>query len=292
MYSSDVILHLNGHLVPREQARIDPFDRGFVFGDGVYEGLRAFAGHVVGLGLHVQRLRRGLAETRIPWEAGNLGTLTDELLRANGLTDAFIYWQITRGVPAPGQPVRTRVLAGATRPTVMGYCVPTAGLDSYPPVPEKTAITTPDTRWLRGQVKSISLLGNVLAALEAQEAETDDAILIRNGLAAEGTAANLIVVLEQGGKTQIVTPPLDGVPILRGVTRDILLAAVPEMVERPVRAEELRHAPEVMLTGTLTMVTSIVKLDGRAVGKGKAGPVAEKLLRRLVEVIRKRECGA
>lgn len=292
MYSSDMILHLNGQLLKREQARIDPFDRGFLFGDGVYEGLRTFGGRVVGLGLHIERLRRGLAETRIPWEAGNLGVLTDELVRANRLEDAFIYWQITRGVPGPGEPVRARVMTGAAKPTVLGYCVPAAALGSYPPVPEKTAITTPDMRWLHGQVKSISLLGNVLAALEADEAKTDDAILARDGFAGEGTSANLIVALENGGKSEVVTPPMDGVPILRGVTRDILLAAVPEMVERPIRAQELLTAKEIMLTGTLTMVTSIVKLDGRTVGQGKAGPVAERLLRRLVEVIGKRECGA
>jgi D-alanine transaminase len=287
-----VIVHLNGQLVKREQARIDPFARGFLFGDGVYEGLRAFGGRIVGLGLHVERLRRGLAETQISWEAGNLGTLTDELTKANGLTDAFIYWQITRGVPGPGQPVRTRVLTGAVKPTVFGFCVPAAGLDSFPPVPEKTAISAPDTRWLRGQLKSISLLGNVLGALEADRSGADDAILIRDGLAAEGTSANLIVALGRSGRTEVVTPPLNGVPILRGVTRDILLAAAPDMVERPVRAEELREAAEVMLTGTLTMITSIVKLDGRAVGDGKAGPAATRLLGRLVEVIRARECGA
>lgn len=287
-----MILHLNGQLESREKARIDPFDRGFLFGDGVYEGLRTFGGRVVGLGLHIERLRRGLAEARIPWEAGNLGVLTDELVKANGLEDAFIYWQVTRGVPGPGQPMRARVMTGPTRPTVLGYCVATPGLASYPPVPEKTAITTPDMRWLHGEVKSISLLGNVLAALEADQARADDAILIRDGLAGEGTSANLIVALEKGKETEIVTPPMDGVPILRGVTRDILLAAVPDMIERPIRADELRTAKEIMLTGTLTMVTSIVRLDGRAVGPGKAGPVAERLLKRLTEVIGRRECGA
>jgi D-alanine transaminase len=183
-------------------------------------------------------------------------------------------------------------MTGRAPPTVFGFCVPAPGLDSYPPVPEKSAITAPDTRWLRGQVKSISLLGNVLGALEADEAKADDAILVRDGRAAEGTSANLIVALGRAGRTEIVTPPLEDVPILRGVTRDILLAAVPDMVERAVSVRELAGASEVMLTGTLTMITSIVKLDGANVGTGRAGPVAERLLRRLVEVIRNSECGA
>ncbi len=97
-----MIVSLNHRLLPRDQARIDPFDRGFLFADGVYEGLRAFSGHVVGMPLHVRRLAAGLRELRIDFDAGLMVERTRELLDANRLRDAFIYWQVTRGVPAPG----------------------------------------------------------------------------------------------------------------------------------------------------------------------------------------------
>jgi D-alanine transaminase len=143
-----------------------------------------------------------------------------------------------------------------------------------------------DTRWLRGQMKSISLLGSVLAAIEADETGADDAILVRDGLVAETTSANVVLAVPRAdGTTELVTPSLESVPILAGVTRDLLIEAAPRhgltILQRAVYLEELRSATEIMALGTLTMVTSVVKLDGRAVGQGTPGPVA----RRLMEVL-------
>lgn len=287
-------IYLNGEIVSRGEARIDPFDRGFVFGDGVYEGLRAFDGRVVGLSGHVARLASGLAATGIPWDASLLGGVCERLLEANSLRDAFIYMQCTRGAPGPGEPVRSRVAAGPIRPTIFAYATPTPGLNTYAATPTKRAITTPDTRWLRGLIKSISLMGSVLAAYEAEAAGCDDAILIRTmpggeKLAAEGTSANLIAVVPAPDGTQIVTPPLDGAPILAGVTRDILLAAAArrgvEIAVRNLPEHELLAAREIMLCGTLTMVTAITHLNGKPVGEGAPGPETNRLLRVLVEAI-------
>lgn len=284
-----MLIHLNGELVERDRARVDPFDRGFLFGDGLYEGLRAFDGHVVGMARHVERLRLGLAEARIPWDAAAILELTRGLLGANSLRDAFIYWQVTRGVPAHGQPARARVPTGEVRPTVFGYCLPAPALRAYAEPPTKSAITTRDTRWLRGRVKSISLLGNVIASIEADEAGADDAILVRDGLVAEGSSANLVAVVPDGDEGwEIVTPALDSAPMLAGVTRDLLLGATSgglAIVERALTTDELRRASEVMLLGTLTMVTAVTTLDGRSVGDGTAGPVARSLLRTLVTTI-------
>ena len=152
----------------------------------------------------------------------------------------------------------------------------------------KSGVTTPDTRWLRGRVKSISLLGSVLAGYESVAAGADDAILVRDGLVCESTSANLFAVVPgAGGRTELVTPSLDSVPILAGVTRDILIEEMPQIVQRPVRAGELVHASEVMLVGTLSMVTSITRLDGRSVGAGAPGPVARAMLDALVAAIRR-----
>lgn len=287
-YALHVLVCLNGDIIPAEQARVSVFDRGFLMGDGIYEGLRAFDGSIVRADLHIRRMDAGLREARIAWDAARLGPMSRELLEANGLRDAFLYWQVSRGAPAPGQPVRTRVPAGEMRPTVFGYAVPAAPLGEYEHgrVPCKSAVTAEDTRWLRGRVKAVSLLGSVLGAVEASEAGAEDAIFVRGGVVAESTAANVIVALDGPAGPEVVTPSLESAPILAGVTRDVLLACGAGIVERPVARAGLERATEVMLTGTLTMVTSIVRLDGKPVGDGRAGPVARRLLAELVEAIR------
>ena len=117
-----MIVHLNGELVPRAEARLDPFDRGFLFADGVYEGLRADGGRVIAAGYHADRLAAGLRECGISgFDAGELEPMTEGLLRANGLSEAFVYWQVTRGAPAAGRPVRARLAEADQRPTVFGY---------------------------------------------------------------------------------------------------------------------------------------------------------------------------
>ncbi|CAG0977811.1 D-alanine transaminase [Phycisphaerales bacterium] len=290
-----MIVHLNSRLLPLDEARVSPLDRGFLFGDGIYEGLRAFNSHIVGLDRHITRLRAGLDEARIPFNAATIGPLCRDLLRANNLADAFIYLQVTRGVPLPGHPVRTRVPVAPLTPTVFAYATPTAALDAYAAVPAKSALTTRDTRWLRGRVKSISLIGSVLAGYEAHEAGADDAILIReredgSRWAAESTSANLLAVIDTPAGRVIATPPLDQVPILAGVTRDILIDASlgtdTPILQCPISAGELSSAREVMLCGTLTMVTAVTQLDGRAVGDSRPGPVARRLLDILCDRIR------
>lgn len=284
-----MIVHLNDRLIPIEQASISPLDRGFLFGDGLYEGLRAFGGRVVGMDLHEKRLREGLAECRIPYDASRMADVAQGVLRANSMTDAFVYFQVTRGVPAAGHPVRARLLTGEVRPTVFAYCTPTPPAAAYEAPPSKSCLTVRDTRWLRGRVKSISLIGGVLACIEADEGGHDDALLVRDTAAgpllAESTSANAIVVRRSPSGVEIATPDLESSPILAGVTRDLLLRAAPDIVQRPIALKELEHADEIMLCGTLTMITSVTRLNGRAVGEGKPGPVARRLLRTLLDVI-------
>lgn len=284
-YSSPVIIHFNGRLVKPEDARISPFDRGFLLGDGIYEGLRSFRKVIVALDRHAERMRRALAEARIDWDPRQMKRLSADLLAANGLEDAFVYWQVTRGVPRPGEPVRTRVPPGEMEPTVLGFCYAQPPLETYTRPPTVTAVLVEDTRWTRGHVKSISLLGNVLGAYEAKDAGAQDSILHRGGLLAEGSATNLILALPEGGRTELVTPSLGSVPILEGVTRGLLLANVPGIVERPVRVEEIRRATEVLLVGSTSMVTAVTQVDGRRIGDGMPGPEAARLLRALVRAI-------
>ena len=283
-----MIVHLNGKLIPADQARVSVFDRGFIFGEGVYEGLRSFRHRVVAMQKHVDRMRNGLRECRIDWDPSQLAAFTDGLLKANAMPDAFIYWQVTRGAPGPGQPVRTRTPQGPMTPTVFGYCSAQPPIERYTSPQTVTAVTRPDTRWSRGHLKSTSLLGGVLAAIEAQEDGAGDAIMVRDGLVTEGTATNVILALAgSGGRVELATPSLDSVSILAGVTRALEIEQGPGIVSRPVREGELARASEIMLVGSTSMVTSVIKLNGRAVGDGTPGPQAHRLLRALVEIIRR-----
>jgi D-alanine transaminase len=286
-----LIVHLCGRLVPAEEAQVSVFDRGFLFGDGVYEGLRSSGRKVIGLDRHIARMRSGLSETRIPYGPGlfdidRLGELTDELLQANGLTDAFIYWQVTRGAPPAGAPLRDRVPPPGMRPTVFGYAIevkPIADYRGKPPETRRLALR-PDTRWARGHVKATALLGSVLAAIEANEIGADDAILVRGDEVAEGTASN--VFLASGGR--VVTPSLDSAPILAGVTRALILDGDRAIEERPVKVSELLAADEVMVVSTTIMVTAVASIDGRPVGRQPApGPVAFRLMETLLDAIEK-----
>ncbi|MBX3351624.1 MAG: aminotransferase class IV [Phycisphaeraceae bacterium] len=284
-----MILHLNGQLVAREHARIDPLDRGFLFGDGLYEGLRAFDAVVYGLDLHVERMRSGLEESRIDgFDASSLGKLSEELLDANHLRDAFVYWQITRGSPAPGTPaahLRKRIPGDEiSRPTVMGYCVPLPGIGACVGPKAIHAAIVEDTRWTRCHIKSISLMGNVLHALEAAHAPepADDSIMARGGVVSEASSTNLFASI--GGR--IVTPPVDRGWNLRGVTRAKILRRVPGIEVRDITVDQLRAADEIMLAGTITMVAGVTRLDGRAVGDGRPGPACRTLYDALVGDIR------
>lgn len=288
-----MLIYLNGQFVPAEDARVSVFDRGYLLGDGIYEGIRTSRGVIVAQQQHIERMRAGLDECRIPtrgregehFDPDDIAPLTRQLLEHNRGTiptgDAAVYWQVTRGVPAPGQPLRARVLHGATTPGVFAFATPAAPVDSYVKPVARRAALRPDTRWTRGHVKSISLLGSVLAAIEADEQGFDDAIMHRDGLITEGAATN--VFLSKGGR--VYTPSLSSAPMLAGATRALLLGADPSIIEKPITVDDLLSADEIMLAGTYTMIVAVTHLDGRPVGAGTPGPAATKLLATLVQAI-------
>jgi len=293
-----MLVFLDGQILPAADARISPFDRGFLFGDGIYEGLRATAlsggRAIIGLNRHIRRMQNGLDEIGIMFDAAALARATDELLDTSKLSEAFVYWQVTRGTPPAGAPVRSRIPAPGTKPTSFIYVQPLQPIDPLAGPAIKSAGTQPDLRWLRGTIKSISLLGNLLASIAAHEAGEnggEEAILIRStpppegGLVTEGTYTNVLIVTEQG---ELATPSMESAPLLDGITRQILLGIEPEgrkISVRAVREAELATAREVILLGTTTMVTSITRLDGRPVSGGKPGPVAQRLSRVLIDCI-------
>ena len=282
-----MLVHLNGSILPADEARISVFDRGFLFGDAVYEGLRAFSGWVRNLDDHAARMQQGLDEAGIRWHARALHDLCGPLLDANALRDAFLYWQITRGTPKPGQPVRARLAEADIEPTVFGYCIPQPGVDALTEPTTCSAVTLPDLRWHRGHVKSTAMLANIITAQTAIEAGSDEAIMLREGFVSESCSTNVFAVVRTVRGVELCTPPVEEMSILPGVTRQIILDLCPEARIAPVSAAQLAKAEEIFLTGTLTTVKSVVQLDGRPVGAGTPGPVARRVLDRYTDSLRK-----
>lgn len=269
------VVYLNGAFVPAEEAKVSVNDRGFLFGDGVYEVSPAYSGFFLGLDNHLARLRNGLAALRIGFDPASLAGIHDELIQHNGLEDkdiSYVYVQITRGVAPrthafPTVPVQPTVYAFASPYTRPERAVWERGFD---------AVTVPDRRWSQLNVKSIALLPNVLAQQAAVDAGVKDAIFVRDGVAIEGAHSNFFGVFDG----TVVTYPQTNL-ILGGITREFVIDLVQELgipLElRAIPVEDLQHADELFFTGTTTEVRPCVRVDGKAIGDGSAGPVTRTL---------------
>jgi len=269
--------YIDGEYLSRDEVRISPDDRGFLFSDGVYEVLRAYGGRLFELERHVDRLAYSLGAMQIRGVgAADVAPVCEELLARNDLSDAdaLIYLQVTRGTAPrthkyPDPPVQ---------PTVYGYAW--AFTPEHAPEEGGRAITVPDQRWARCDIKTVALIPNCMANQRAREAGAVEAIFVRDGVALEGTHTNLFAA-SQG---RIRTAPLTNY-ILPGVTRAVVLELCEEagfeVGEEPVFADELYHADEVFVVGTTAEVTPIVDLDGRAIGTGRPGEFSLDLLQRL-----------
>lgn len=276
-------VYLNGEFIPAERAVVSVNDRGFLFGDGIYEVWRVVEGRLFERERHQARLEHGLRELQLgtPDEARpeRLGELAARLLAENGLTggQGTLYLEITRGA-AP----RTHHFPPAgTRPTVYAFA-----RRFVPPEEQRrdgvAAITAPDVRWSRCDVKTVQLLPNVLASEQAHARGALEALFIRDGVLTEGTHANAFVVLDGVLRTHPRGPH-----ILPGITRDVVLelarALGIAMREEPVTVDELARADELFVTGTTTDVTPVVRLDDRPVGSGAPGAIARRLYSALCE---------
>jgi len=269
MTATDSIVYLNGQFLPIGEAKVSVLDRGFLFGDGVYEVIPVYGGKPFRLEEHLRRLDNSLAGIRMttPLSAAQWAELFARLIQ--GEEDQSIYLQITRGAPAkrdhafPKEPVA---------PTVFALCSPIAPI----PASGVGAITVADIRWDWCHIKAVTLLANVLLRQQAVDRGCAEAILIRAGEAVEGAASNLFAVIDG----VLATPP-KGHQILPGITRDLVVElaaanAIP-LQERPIAEAELRDASEIWVTSSTREVLPIVELDGKAVGGGVPGPVWQRM---------------
>ncbi len=267
------IVYLNGDFMPADEAMIPVLDRGFIFGDGVYEVIPVYSGRLFRLEHHLERLENSLAGIRLapPRSRGEWREILESLVEKNGDGDQSVYLQVTRGVAK-----RDHGFPPEAEPTVFAMSNPMA--DPSATLHEGIeAITVEDIRWKLCHIKSIALLPNILLRQQAIDAGAGEAILLRDGEVTEGAAANIFIV-----KDGVVTTPPKSNLLLPGITRDLVVEichanAIP-CEERAVSEAELRDADEVWISSSTKEVVPVTKLDGKAVATGKPGPLWRQML--------------
>ena len=268
------VVFLNGSFLPLHEARVSIMDRGFLFADGIYEGYGVLQGRLVDKAAHLSRLEHSLAEIRLPnpYSRVQWTDLMNELLHRNGMEEGFLYVQVTRGVadrdfffPADAQPTTVMFTQAKTIVTA--------------PAAEKgiAVISVPDLRWKRRDIKSISLLAQVLAKQAARDAGAQEAWMVEDGHVTEGGSSSAFIITRN---RSIVVRPLSHA-ILPGITRQSMLRLVREtglaVEERPFTLDEAYNAAEAFLTSASNFVLPVVSIDGRQIGDGAPGPMTRRL---------------
>ncbi|MFT4821158.1 MAG: D-alanine transaminase [Candidatus Azotimanducaceae bacterium] len=260
------ISYLNGTWQAIEDAKISVLDRGFMFGDGIYEVIPVYDGRVFTLDQHLTRLGKSLAEIKLANPLGQdewAALIKEALVRAEEIT-ALVYIQVTRGIAAKRDHVYPK------GPATVLLTVSAAPILDRKSIKPYALVSLEDFRWGRGHIKTVSLIAAGMLKNEAISQGADDAVLIRDGLATEGTSSNIFMVKDG----VIVTPPKSKL-LLHGITRDLVveLAAANGLAlqERDIPATELAGADELMITGSGHEVWPVVQLDGQPVGNGAPG---------------------
>ncbi|MBH0198118.1 MAG: D-amino-acid transaminase [Nitrospira sp.] len=270
------IAFVNGRFLPWKDAVVSIDDRGFQFGDGVYEVIRTYRGAPFELAAHLARLERSTKELNLvqPYARAQWTQWIQQGLGQAGYQEAKVYIQITRGT-AP----RDHAFPSGVSPTVVMTIRELHPLSLQLRQDGVTARTCDDLRWSRCDIKSLNLLGNVLAREEARKAGVFEAILVKDGLVTEGSLSNVMAV--RSGT--IVTAP-EGPRILSGVTRTVVLELARKeeipVEEQFLSLDALYGADEVFLTGTTLEVLGVVRIDGKTIGSGRPGPITKTLAAR------------
>ena len=274
------VLYFNGRFTTTDERVLGVEDRGFQFGDAVYEVFKFIGKRPIFLAEHYRRMERGLHDIDIasPWDEARFAAVVRELLDRTAFNDGIVYVQVTRG-----EAKRAHFYAEGMTPTVVAYSRSFAFPDAAAKERGIVVITTPDLRWKQCQVKSVNLLPNALAKKKAQRAGAMEAVFVDDGVVREGASSSFFVV--RGGR--VITHPLDE-HILPGVVRDqtisLALAAKIRVDERPLRDDELFDLEEAFITSTTMGVMPVVEIDGRIIGNSRRGEVTTTLQRMLDDV--------
>ena len=267
------IAHFNGQLLPMDRISISPLDRGFIFGDGVYEVIPVYEGVLLRGREHFERLQRSMDEIRLknPHTVDEWIAATHELLKHHPGNQA-VYIQVTRGAPNK----RDHIIPEGLTPTVFMMSNPLVNPSKEQVENGVACVTAKDFRWEKCNIKSTSLLGNVLARQISADAGAAETIMFRNGFLTEAAASNVLVV--QRGI--VAAPPQDNL-ILMGITYELLTRLAAEgtvnLEIRPVTQAEVRAADEIWLSSSTKEVLAVTTLDGEPVSAGKPGPVFRRM---------------
>jgi D-alanine transaminase len=269
------VVYLNGEYLPLEEAKVSVLDRGFLFADGVYEVIPAYGGRLLRLQEHMDRLQTNLDAIRLanPLPTEGWNKIIEILLKDNPSEDQSVYLQVTRGVAAK----RNHGFPDEIKQTVFIMVNELQPVNKEELRPGVSAITLDDIRWKACNIKSISLLGNILLRQQAHDKNAAEAILINEGSAVEGAASNIFMVKEG----VIITPPTSFC-LLPGITRDLIL----ELAEkhnfkyevRDIAEDELVAADEIWLSSSTKEILPVVELNAKPVANGQSGPIWERMI--------------
>ena len=276
------VVYLNGQFIPWDQARISPDDRGFLFGDSIYEVTRWYGGYFFDLPSHAARFRRSLHETRIIWEEeSRFEEISEELIHHNGLGTecAMVYFQATRGV-AP----RTHAFPDPpVKPTVYGF----ARRQSLNTLASERGVgiwLTPDPRWNRCDIKTTALIANILPYQEAHDKGFAEVCFVRNGFVTEGAHSNIFFVRDE----TLYTHPENN-DILAGITRKNIISIARSnginVIEDPVAADMIPYMNEALICNTTGEIVPATRISDQVIGDGTPGPVTKRLQILLRELI-------
>ena len=267
--------YLNGEFLPLSETRISVMDRGFLFGDGVYEVIPVYGGRLFRLEHHLKRLQNSLDAIRIsnPLAPAEWHLMLTKLVESNDAEDQAVYLQVTRGVAEK----RDHAFPADVTPTLFAMSTPMAESVDIDAIPGVSAVTLEDIRWNLCNVKAITLLPNVLLRQQAIDGGGTEAILIKNGLAIEGAASNVFIV----SNGLLITPP-NGPSLLPGITRDLVIElaanhAIP-FREADITEQQLFNAEEIWLTSSTREISPVIQLNDRVISAGKPGPLWRRMI--------------
>jgi len=270
---SEAIVYLNGEFLPLSEAKVPVLDRGFIFGDGVYEVIPAYNRQLFRIDEHLQRLQNSLTAVRIPnpYSGQEWKQVFNKLLEKNPAEDSSIYLQVTRGVAK-----RDHAFPANVTPTVFAMASPLLTTDEKAFNQGVAAITLDDTRWQNCNIKAITLLPNILLRQTAIDEGAAEAILIRDGEVTEGAASNVFIV-----SAGVIKTPPKGARLLPGITRD-LIVELARMQQLPIQEvnfskAELLAAEEIWISSSTKEIMPVVKLNEKPVANGQPGPLTRKL---------------
>ena len=278
MADNNNIVFLNGQFIPISEAKISPMDRGFLFGDGIYEVVPSYNGKLVGFSLHIERMQNGLKAIGIKLDMGvdDWRDIAIKLIEKNEKGNLGLYFHVSRGADVK----RFHAYPENIQPTVFAYTfdIPAAPIADKHSVKQYRVASTEDLRWKRCQIKSTSLLGNVMHFQHGHDAGVHETILYnqRNELT-EASACNVFIVKNE----VVITPPLDN-QLLPGITRHMLLDILRkdgtlQVQERVISMSEVRSADELWLTSSSKEIAPVVELDGKPVGNGQVGDIWQRV---------------